>query len=707
MTTPAGFGIRGISDQLNPTEPTNRMRRKTPASFDEIQKMEDAQQVMRYGGKGGGRKLLFGATATLVGERIAKKVARKYGNKEQQQEAFETLYGRRNRQQSADNDNQSDQSNSVSTITQSNQTSGNKIQQKSFDSLKKSIGRKIERVVKGEIKKVIEELKNTNDNISQVNEVVDRIEKRISPRDVTIGKGKDAQTFRFDPLAPEGREVTLVNESGKSERLASKEGGAQSEYQKVLSKASYFGAKDLQERRENLEEETTAAATKQRTGKIEQLKDEDAKDLAEYLKEELEEVIKTEFAAFSQKVKGGNQQPPQPEAPKGPQNFDEYSKMLDNVEKAQNVMRYGGTGKFRKFLFGATSAVVGERIAKNTARRFGNKEQQEEAFKIMKDPMHGIRGEEVPSANTSQPTLQQTSANTSQPTLEQTQQPAPNAELTNSQKSANEERQQALESESKESQQEFREEIIQKLDKILELVEKNSEGSSSKLKGLLGGAASMLGGAAMRRMAAQGLKFALRRIPLVAAGLTGYEAGSALTEATGASEAIAGGVGSLTGQNAEANKAVKAGEESKSDTLSKLDKKLEGTGYKALGAGKYQGPDGQIYTRGNLPTDVQQKLGGSQVTPDARENATPPEPRKKEEAPVQQLSDENQQLKREQQQAPVIVAPQQTNIQSSQQPQQKSDQTTFIQTRNLEPSVATYVASIFDHPVVHPGIYKM
>jgi len=27
--------------------------------------------------------------------------------------------------------------------------------------------------------------------------------------------------------------------------------------------------------------------------------------------------------------------------------------------------------------------------------------------------------------------------------------------------------------------------------------------------------------------------------------------------------------------------------------------------------------------------------------------------------------------------------------------------------RNTEPSVATYVASIFDHPVVHPGIYKM
>ena len=30
-----------------------------------------------------------------------------------------------------------------------------------------------------------------------------------------------------------------------------------------------------------------------------------------------------------------------------------------------------------------------------------------------------------------------------------------------------------------------------------------------------------------------------------------------------------------------------------------------------------------------------------------------------------------------------------------------------IQVRNTEPSVATYIASIFDHPVTHPGIYKM
>jgi hypothetical protein len=32
---------------------------------------------------------------------------------------------------------------------------------------------------------------------------------------------------------------------------------------------------------------------------------------------------------------------------------------------------------------------------------------------------------------------------------------------------------------------------------------------------------------------------------------------------------------------------------------------------------------------------------------------------------------------------------------------------TAIQIRNTEPSVATYTASIFDHPVTHPGIYKM
>jgi hypothetical protein len=37
----------------------------------------------------------------------------------------------------------------------------------------------------------------------------------------------------------------------------------------------------------------------------------------------------------------------------------------------------------------------------------------------------------------------------------------------------------------------------------------------------------------------------------------------------------------------------------------------------------------------------------------------------------------------------------------------KSTEPEYIQVRNDEQSVSTYVASIFDHPVVHPGIYKM
>lgn len=219
---------------------------------------------------------------------------------------------------------------------------------------------------------------------------------------------------------------------------------------------------------------------------------------------------------------------------------------------------------------------------------------------------------------------------------------------------------------------------------------------------------------AVRAALARAGSFALKRLlGPIGVGLTAYEVGGAINEATGASEKIADAFSDdKTPQEAEAED-KKLSDQGKA----KINSKLQGTGFTALGGGKFQGDDGKIYNRSELPQEVQQKLPGGvqapavtqpQVTPEAKETATPPEPRKREEAPVQQLSEENDQLRREQQQQPppVIVAPQQTNLQMGQQ-QERQSQPVIIQTRNTEPSVSTYVASIFDHPVVHPGIYKM
>ena len=723
MKTPAGFGINQISNELNPPELKNPMRRKSPKSVDEIQQMEDAQQVMRYGGKGVGRKLLFGATSAIVGERIAKKVARKYGNKEQQEEAFQTLYGKRKKKgtggnQQSQNSNEQEQSNAVTTNQMNQTSSSSRGHQRSFDSLKKSIGNKIERVVKAEIKKVIDELKTANENISEVQEVVERIEKRISPRDVSIGSGKEAQTFRFDPLAPEGREVTLVNKAGKSERMASKEGGGQSEYQKVLSKAAYFGAKDLQEKNEtesatNKKIKNPAKVTKLNNEETEQLAKSLKEELSEDLSDDLKKVVKKEFEEFIKKVQlPGQQKNQEKEEKRGPENFEEYSKMQDNIEKANTVMRYGGTGIGRKFLFGATSAIVGERISKKIARKFGNKEEQEEAFKILQDPMHGIKNNEETGDVTE---------NSTSPTLEQTNAPQDN-NLTEAQKSAIDEKELAVKQEQAEENKEFRELIIKKLDEILEKLEKVGSGGGGMGSALAAGAGALATAAssaatraALRRGALSAGKFiAGRGIPLVGAGLAGYEVGSYLNEATGASDAIVDAVSSDKSQEEIAAEDAKNAQDAKT----KLNNKLKGTGYTALGGGKYRGPDGQVYSRDNLPSDVQQKLGGTvnpqppqqsaqTPTPQATETATPPQPTPKEQPPVGDLSNENDELKRaQQQQPPVIVAPQQTTVQTAQQ-QDNKNQVTVIQTRNVEPSVSTYIASIFDHPVVHPGIYKM
>ncbi len=71
----------------------------------------------------------------------------------------------------------------------------------------------------------------------QLFEKVDLIVSRISPTNLTVGKGKNKQTYRYDPLAPQGSQITALTASGKAGRFASKK-----EQAAVLSKAAYLGS---------------------------------------------------------------------------------------------------------------------------------------------------------------------------------------------------------------------------------------------------------------------------------------------------------------------------------------------------------------------------------------------------------------------------------------------------------------------------------
>jgi hypothetical protein len=705
--TSAGIGLKNISSQLN-TNPGVRpaAAAKGSESFEEfssrLDQIEKAQDVMRYGGTDGGRKLLFGATSSIVGEKNAEKIARKFGNKKLQEEAFQTLYGDRgDKGQSGGND------------TQALQQQSEKINKK-LESTKKSINNKTERVVKEELKKVIDQVKEALKDIPEIKETIDRIEKRISPRDMTVGKGQNAQTFRFDPLAPEGKQVTGVQESGLAGGIASKEGGGNSDYQKVLSKAAFLGNQDLVAKKEQQDArklndnlELTSKPSGQKLDKIDKAT---AKGLVEQIKKELQDEGLLLIA--SKKEPSGGEAPQgrgdQQDDPNRPKNFEEYSKRKDEIEKAQDVMRYGSKSKLKKVLFGATKMVVGEKNSLKIARKFGDKDQQEAAFQT-------LNGEANPK--TSEASAQGDNPNKSEVT--------PNND-TSTQQLAEQGAAQAAAAQSAESSGEDRKMMIDKLDEILKKLEEMQDGKGGLLKALLGGLmGSLLGG--IGKLLGPLMKLAGPIAAIAGAGAAGYAVGKGIDKGvealTGkaASDWAASGVGAVTGQNAEGNKAAHAGEGSAN---SKISEKLKGTGYELVGPGKYKGPDGKVVGRKDLPPEVSAKLGSGPAGPAtaAKQESAPtatPAPAaaaNKQEQQVAPLSSENASLKEDK--------PAQVSVVNSQ-PQgelpkmmkagfdavmgklNKSTQPEYIQVRNDEISVSTYVASIFDHPVVHPGIYKM
>lgn len=668
--TSAGLELKSVASQLKP-----RSAVKESTTFEEFadksREIERAQDVMKYGGSGSGKKFLYGATSALLGEEKAGRIAQKYGNRGEQEEAFQTLYGNQKQQaQSA--------SGATAAATQTN---------KNISNMGKSISNKIERIVKSEVSQAVKQILSEMPDVSQIKEIVERIEKRISPRDVTIGKGENAQTYRFDPLAPAGKQVTEVQESGLAGGIASKEGGGRSDYERVTSKAAFFANQDLISRGTVQEQQRTNPQT---TQKIEKQK---AGDIVKEIKEEL---IKSKLLLmmtpedYQTKVagQGGVAQQQQAKEEKNvPKNFEEYLKLTQETEKAQDIMRFGGSGSMRKFMYGARSAIFGDERAKQISRDKGNREEQEQAFQFLT----GRRSEETA------PAVQTLSV---QP---QTQQSAPADVVARETQEMQQAESTEFDREYKQDTQKTLDDMLLKLEEISKKLDENSGG------GLLGG----IGGGGALRLLASAARLAGPALGVAAAGYAGYKVGEFINEQTGASEAIAD---VLTNDKSEEEVAAED-KKVNSSAIDKLNMKLKGTGYTALGAGKYRGPEGKVYSKPELPPQIIQKLDGpgaqvqQSVTPTPPPVIPPPQvvPREIPTQQVGQLSQENDSLRSERTQPQVVVAPlpQPTITAPPVDNTPAKQETVMIQVRNVEPTISTYVASIFDHPVTHPGIYKM
>lgn len=144
------------------------------------------------------------------------------------------------------------------------------------------------------------------------------------------------------------------------------------------------------------------------------------------------------------------------------------------------------------------------------------------------------------------------------------------------------------------------------------------------------------------------------------------------------------------------------------NSISKLNKKLSGTGYTAMGAGQYKDSKGNVVKKINLPPSIKAKLDGVPKTPKIS-TTVPPAVKAKISAPATQAmaaakidsaSTENAGMKSTPVSAPTVInkidnrrmAPTPSNGNNT------SDIT--IKTRNMEPSVGNYIGSIFNHPVV-------
>jgi hypothetical protein len=214
---------------------------------------------------------------------------------------------------------------------------------KGEDKQETKLSTKIEKLTSSieDTKTSIDDLENT---VTEILKIVGDISKKLSPKDITVGKGEAAQTFRYDPLAPEGKKVTVVTGSGKAGRFASKKEAAS-----VLSKAAYLG---------NLSQTPTPST--------------------------VEKLPRSPRAIrFAMQEAMAPMQQPMRRQIREPETYEELLGARRNFSKAEKTLRYGGSGLGRKALFGITKGLIGEGAALKIATLGRNKAQTEKAYQTV------------------------------------------------------------------------------------------------------------------------------------------------------------------------------------------------------------------------------------------------------------------------------------------------------------------------------------
>ena len=690
--TPAGAGILGIKGKNGGGKISSGA-----SSFQEFQELsakeKKAKDILKYGGSGAGKKFLFGMTEQFLGEEKASNIAAKFGNKEQQEEAFSFL-----NQNKSKNDTSRAGSSGVS---------------------EKKITQKIERLIKSvsaDIKSSISQKANElSGEIKGIGSVVERIGKEVLSREITIGQGEGAQTYEYSPLAPEGKQVRA---KGAGARYASKEGGATSDYSRVLNKAaqqSLSGAKqgvDISPKYEKLDETETKIARQNKAGssKTVQLTKEEAKSIAKLLIAELKSDNKE--IADKEDQRSGKETASKENLP---ETFEEFAKKNRETKNARDVMRFGGKGTGRKLLFGMTEQLLGEEKASNIATKFGNKKQQEHAFQYLKGKQQAAL-------------------------------PKPIDDDTATQKEAEKGVLAAQARDEEEEEDEYQTSVTEKLDKILEKLDDIESSVGDSNGGGLGGLQDLLGG---RRGRGRGRSRRRGRMPSGGPGVPSPMPSPAPTPAPGTpAPKVPDGAGKTAEKAAEkagekvAGKA--AGKTVGKTVLKSVLKKIPVFGIVAglaFAAGKamegdWTGAGMELASgaMGSIPVVGTAASLGMDATIAARDmgvfdskkgeetkaeeppvqpspgelNKTAPSPTKLAQTAVNDVISENEKLNKENRGPDVIVV----NSPSPPQPpvvvpQRQNNDSGTILIRNPELSVSTYTASIFDHPVVHPGIYKM
>ena len=124
--------------------------------------------------------------------------------------------------------------------------------------------------------------------------------------------------------------------------------------------------------------------------------------------------------------------------------------------------------------------------------------------------------------------------------------------------------------------------------------------------------------------------------------------------------------------------------------------KIQGTGFTALGAGKYKDQKGNVLNKAQLPPDVKAKLdtnkiGADQLRPNDKGSVS---------GKIQRVNQENAELKSADKDSPPIVINNNTTQASPPAPApQNQPNTMVVNVRNTEPSQGSYIGSIFNHVV--------